>query len=203
MKNLKWVGIVILLIVVGVSVKNLIHCLVLRSNSPDLVFLENELHYWETKAKIVEEIGDFMFKKSPNHNVSSILVVNSSDKYSIDPRLFLSQGLLESNFGTKGIARKTNSVCNVGAWDDGTITHRYNHPNESIDPYFKLINEDYLVNKTEEDLLKKFVNKSGKRYATYVLYEKELQMVWDEINKTTKLDSLIEKYRHYRLELKR
>lgn len=166
-------------------------------------FLENELHYWDTKAKIVNEVDRFMKDKAINHNVSPILVVKYADKYDIDIRLFLTQGLLESHYGTKGLARKTHSVCNVGAWDDGTITHRYSHPDESIEPYFKLIKEQYLVDKTEDTLLKNFVNKQGNRYATYPYYEQELQRYWRQINETTPLDSLLEVYRYYKIELNR
>ncbi len=169
----------------------------------NVVFLENELYYWDTKAKIVNEVDRFMRDKAVNHNISPILVVKYADKYDIDIRLFLTQGLLESHYGTKGLARKTHSVCNVGAWDDGTITHRYNHPDESIEPYFKLIKEQYLVDKTEDTLLKNFVNKQGNRYASYPYYEQELQRYWRQINETTPLDSLIEVYTYYKIELNR
>lgn len=121
----------------------------------------------------------------------------------MDVRLFLSQGLIESHYGTKGLARRTNSVCNVGAWDDGTITHRYDHPNESLEPYYKLIAKNYLVDKVELDLLINFIDKNGNRYASYPYYEVELKNIWEEINKTTKLDSLIGVYQYYKLELKR
>ncbi len=174
-----------------------------RSIINNIPFLENELHYWDTKAKIVDEVDKFMREKAVNHNISPILVVKYADKYDIDVRLFLTQGLLESHYGTKGLARKTHSVCNVGAWDDGTITHRYSHPDESIEPYFKLIKEQYLVDKTEDTLLKNFVNKQGNRYATYPYYEQELQRYWRQINETTSLDSLLEVYTYYKIELKR
>ena len=169
----------------------------------NIIFLENELHYWQCKSEIVEEVTNFINRKATYHNISPILVVKYADKYNIDPRFFLAQGLVESHYGTKGLARKTNSVCNVGAWDDGTITHRYDHPNKSIEPYFELLNKRYLVDKTEEDLLKNFVDKSGNRYASYQYYENELKIVWEDINKTTKLDSLLQAYRFYKLELGR
>jgi len=166
-------------------------------------YTRDELRYWECKSKIVDEIEFFINKKASYASIDPVLVIRNSDKYDIDPRLFLAQGLLESHFGTKGLARKTNSVCNVGAWDDGTITHTYDHPNLSIEPYFKLLRNNYLVDKTEEELLQNFVNKDGNRYASYALYEKELKIVWEEINKITKLDSLLQAYRFYKLQLYR
>lgn len=196
---IKIIGLSILSILLGIVV-NIYYTGTKKDTIP---FLENELYYWDTKAKVVYEVDKFMKDKATNHNISPILVVKYADKYDIDIRLFLTQGLLESHYGTKGLARKTHSVCNVGAWDDGTITHRYSHPDESIEPYFKLIKEQYLVDKTEDALLKNFVNKQGNRYATYPYYEQELQRYWRQINETTPLDSLLEVYRYYKVELNR
>lgn len=173
-----------------------------RFKKDDIEFLENELRYWQCKAEIVNEVSLFM-NRTPNHNLSPVLVVKYAEKFDVDVRLFLTQGKNESHFGTKGLARKTNSVCNVGAWDEGTITHRYDHPDESIQPYFKLIKENYLVNKTEEDLLENFVDKNGNRYASYQYYEPELKVTWENINRTTKLDSLLAAYRYCKIELNR
>lgn len=201
LKNVNVIGYVILISIILV-LTYLMH-LDKKDEKTNIVYLDNELHYWETKAKIIKEITLFMNNKVPIHNISPILIVKYSDKYDVDIRMFLTQGLLESHYGTKGLARKTHSVCNVGAWDDGTITHRYDHPNESIEPYFKLIKEQYLVDKTEEGLLKNFVNIEGNRYASYPYYERELTEYWNNINNITKLDSLIEVYRYYKIELNR
>lgn len=172
----------------------------LTSNS---VYIEKmELEYWKTKAFIIDDITKFM-DQVPYHNIAPILVLKYADKYDVDPRLFLAQSFIESHYGTKGLARRTNSVCNVGAWDDGTITHKYSHPNESLEPYFKLISNHYLIDKTLEDLLKNFIDKNGNRYASYLYYEKELAIIWDKINTQTKLDSLLNIYNHYKLELNR
>ena len=162
--------------------------------------LRNELNYWYTKAQIVDEMEKYMGYYAPDHNVSAILVLKYADHFNIDPRIFLVQGLAESHYGTKGLARRTNSVCNVGAWDDGTIKRNYTHPDHSIKPYFKLINERYLIYKTETELLQNFVDKDGNRYATYAYYEKELQHLWEDINNKTKLDSLLSKYNFYKLK---
>ena len=167
------------------------------------VELRNELNYWYTKAQIVDEMEKYMGYYAPDHNVSAILVLKYADHFNIDPRIFLVQGLAESHYGTKGLARRTNSVCNVGAWDDGTIKNTYTHPDRSIKPYFELLAKQYLVNKTEEDLLKEFINTSGNRYASYVHYEKELQKLWEDVNQKTKLDSLLGKYRYFKLKFNR
>jgi len=171
--------------------------------------LETELKYWDTKNKIINEISEFIKNGSDNSDLSPIILLNLCDKYDIDVRLALAQGKVESHFGTKGLARRTNSVWNMGAYDGYKIDeilgiYKYPHPNKSIEPYLKSIKYNYLGGtKIEYDLLNDFVNRSGHRYASYPNYENELKIVWEEINTTTELDSLLSIYKKYRLELNR
>lgn len=171
--------------------------------------LETELKYWDTKNKIINEISEFIKNGSDNSDLSPIVLLNLCDKYDIDVRLALAQGKVESHFGTKGLARRTNSVWNMGAYDGYKIDeilgiYKYSHPNKSIEPYLKSIKYNYLGGtKIEYDLLNNFVNRSGHRYASYPNYENELKIVWEEINTTTELDSLLSIYKKYRLELNR
>jgi hypothetical protein len=56
--------------------------------------------------------------------------------------------------------------------------------------------------RTEYDLLKSFTTIEGnKRYASNKLYEQELRITWDEINRVTKLDSLLGRYDYLKREL--
>lgn len=171
--------------------------------------LDLELGYWTTKSNIVDEVEKFVDSRAKYHNLSAIMLLNSCDKYDIDIRLALSQGLVESHFGTKGLALRTNSIWNMGAFDGNSVDeilgiYKYAHPNKSIDPYLNSIKHNYLTKgKTEADLLENFVNKNGHRYASYPKYEEELKLVWEELNTTTKLDSLISEYRRFKLELNR
>jgi beta-N-acetylglucosaminidase len=136
-------------------------------------------------------------------------MLNACDKYNIDIRLLLSQGLIESHYGTRGLAYHTNSVFNMGTFDGTPLDkilniHKYIHPNQSIEPYLINLRNSYLGNtKTEQDLLNNFVNLCGKRYASYDKYEKELKIIWDDINSITKLDSLITIYQILKAELGR
>lgn len=164
-----------------------------------------ELKYWQSKANLIDEIDKYLLSKAPTHNLSSILLLKYSDKYKVSIQFILAQGFLESHFGTKGVARRTNSVWNVGAWDNGKITHIYNHPNESIAPYVKLLSEQYLSLLEEEPgispedkLLINFINKDGNRYASYPFYEKELKIILRDISINTKIDSLYSIYLHYK-----
>lgn len=170
---------------------------------------EIELSYWNCKYEIIEEMNGFVQSKVENTNMSSLMLLNLCDKYNIDVRLPLSQGLIESHYGTKGLAFKTNSIFNMGAYDGWKYDkilgiYKYAHPNMSIEPYLKTLSRSYLAeDKTEADLLKNFVNSSGSRYASYKGYESELRLTWAEINSTTRLDSLLREYNYYKLELNR
>lgn len=159
--------------------------------------------------EIIEDMNGFVQSKVENTNMSSLMLLNLCDKYNIDVRLPLSQGLIESHYGTKGLAFKTNSIFNMGAYDGWKYDkilgiYKYTHPNMSIEPYLKSLSNNYLTEgKTEADLLKNFVNSNGSRYASYKGYESELRLTWGEINSTTRLDSLLQEYNYYKLELNR
>jgi len=137
------------------------------------------------EKQLVNEVDDLIKRYAPKSQLSSELLVMNSLKYNLDIVFVLAQGLLESHFGTKGTAVKTNSVWNVGSYDNGKNYNYYDDPNESIEPYMKLINERYLMtsdsinenNKNLIDLLKDrgYKNGIGKRYATARRYEESLR----------------------------
>ena len=109
----------------------------------------------------------------------------------------MAQGTLESHFATKGVGGKINSIFNVCVYDNiktgsgVSKNYRYPHPDDSIEPYLKLLRDSYLVDgKTESDLLINYVNKHGQRYATYPHYEKQMASIMKRIKTTTKIDSL-------------
>lgn len=165
---------------------------------------ETELEYWECKFNIVREIEVYIHSVTDEHNLSALELLNGCDKYNIDVRLAMAQGQVESAFGTKGLASKTNSVWNYKAYDGCKLDNvpSYKHPNLSIDPYLKLIRQKYLGNtRTEQDLLDNFTDVNGKRYASNELYEKELKLAWGKINNDTKLDSLLNHYRNLKIKL--
>ena len=124
-----------------------------------------------------------------NYNNSSTdltpqALVQASEKYSFDLPLLMAAAHLESCFGATNRAKRTNSVYSVGAYDNGKDIITSSHPNQSIEGYIRLLNNDYLINgKTIEDLLKPggFINKNGKRYASKKNYENLLKSVRNKI----------------------
>jgi flagellum-specific peptidoglycan hydrolase FlgJ len=123
---------------------------------------------------------------APTEKLNAALLVELCSKYEIDITLVIAQAILESHIGTKGRAVETNSVWNVGTYDNGVIHYTYSHPNESIEPYLKLVKERYLIKITARgDTLQRevknliadrgYVNYQGKRYATNPTYENILR----------------------------
>lgn len=161
-----------------------------------------ELKYWSAKDSLVTQIDLYIKQKAPDSTVDGLYLLNKCLEYNIDLRFVLAQGTLESKFGTTGVAKKTNSIFNVGAYDglssdNISKKHKYENPNLSIDPYLTLLTDRYLDGKSEFDLLEKFVDKDGKRYASYPHYEKELINIIKSIDDTTLIDEAYNNFIKY------
>lgn len=108
-------------------------------------------------------------------------------KYDIDIHFLMAQGILESHLGTAGRAVKTHSVFGVGMYDDKSILS-YNHPDESVESYAKLLSENYLDKKNGKGELQLLQNGSfksmdGYRYASYPSYEQKLRYLYNKLKK--------------------
>lgn len=166
---------------------------------------EAELTYDSYKCALVGEVNEYIDSVAPTSALSGYAIVTQCEQYDLDIKFVLAQGELESRFGTNGLATKTNSVFNVGAFDGkkvGEIHNRwkYPHPDHSIEPYIHLLYRDYIVNgKTELDLLGKFVSKKGLRYSTNPHYENDLIRLYKKIDKTTQITHLQGEMRRYKI----
>ena len=169
---------------------------------------EYELKYWETKAQLVDEVQNYINTVAPTSNLRACILVDACEKYNIEVKFALAQGEIESHFGTKGLASKTNSVWNVGAYDDHFYskimgTYKYSHPNESIEPYLKLLYEKYLTNEVEEGLLRNFVDHNGNRFASDKNYEERLKYKYKYIGNNTQIDSLTTQLQYWAVKCNR
>lgn len=172
------------------------------------VYRDNiELKYQSSKSLVIDEIDKYIKSIAPNSTLNAITLFNLCEEYKVDIKFALAQGHIESHFGTKGMARKTNSVFNVFAFDGETYHKiskkgKYDHPDYSIEPYLNLLQTDYFVgDKNEYDLMDKFVNSEGKRYASDPLYESKLKSKFEYISENTKLDELMSNYNMYKIIL--
>lgn len=168
----------------------------------------NELNYWDTKAKLVDQTQHYILESAPMSGLMAYELVDLCLDYKVSISFALAQGKLESHFGTKGLASKTNSVWNLGAYDmleyQGISSkYRYNHPNASIEPYLKCLTKNYLKDRTEEDLLVEFVNFKGQRYATSPKYEESLRIIRTDVQNKTQIDSLEAMVHYYAIRCNR
>jgi hypothetical protein len=150
------------------------------------------------KNQLIEEVGMYITKVAPLSQLTPELVVDKCLEYKTDIIFVLSQGLLESHFGTKGIAKKTNSVWNVGAYDNQRPRNWYPNQDESLEPYLKLVNDKYLINiTTDGDTIYKdlnhlvqdrgYTNYQGNRFASAKGYENAMRKLMVKIDMETSI----------------
>ena len=161
------------------------------------------------KTMLAHEISKYINKVAPKSKLNSRNIIDLCDKYDVDIRLVLAQGHIESHFGTTGTAKRTNSVFNVGAYDGYSANKQikngygFTHPDYSVEPYLKLLKSRYLVNnKTEQDLLKRFVDKNGNRYASAPQYESYLRSKWRYFDNKTNISKTYNEYNNLKKQLK-
>lgn len=166
------------------------------------------LKYNAAKLELANEVDKYIKVTAPQSSLDGYVIAEECLINDIDICFVLAQGEQESHFGTTGLARKTNSVFNVFAFDGYSHEQissqgKYKHPNYSVAPYIELLKKDYLVNgRTEYDLMDSvYVNKHGKRYASSETYEKMLLSKYMKIRQNTKIDSLCQETNKYKLFL--
>lgn len=165
-----------------------------------------ELHmsYQGVKSDLVDVTQHYIDSVAPDSGLRALILVENCEKYGIPVTFALAQGEIESHFGTKGLAYRTNSVWNVGAYDNHSIMDiacKYSNPNDSVVPYLKLLSSNYLQGKTVEDLLESFTDINGNRYATDRYYESKLKSALEHIRRHYPIDRLQSRLNYYRVRL--
>lgn len=176
------------------------------SNYSVQIYHDNmDLMYEGARAELVRNIDLIIRENAPTTCVNGLAILKGCEKYDVDLFFVLAQGQLESHFGTKGMASKTNSVFNVFAYDGHDYNKinkkgKYSHPDQSIDPYLYLLVSRYMCDgKTEQDLMVSFVDGNGSRYASSESYESSLVNIYNTyINNETLMRSYQE-YNKYKI----
>ena len=143
---------------------------------------------FEEKVKALRAYME-MAAKNQNYDPGKILIspeamIRACKQTNFDLPLLIAQAHLESCFGLTPRARRTNSVFSVGSWDDGTDRVTYSSQDESILPYIKLMQNNYLANnKSVDDILEPgaFVNTKNMRYASDKSYENKVKSIRNRI----------------------
>ena len=165
---------------------------------------ELQTSYQGVKSDLVDLTQHYIDSVAPNSGLRALILVENCEKYGIPITFTLAQGEVESHFGTTGLAFRTNSVWNVGAFDSysySEIQHKFNNPNDSVIPYLDLLVNNYLPSKTVEDLLENFVDINDNRYASDPHYETKLSTKIKYIKEHYPIDELQERLNYYKVRL--
>lgn len=144
----------------------------------ELEKIPNYVEKLEAISKIVLASTNSCGKQTPQ--VDPEMILWYCFKYDFDIALLCAQAHWESHFGADSNARRcqlTKSLFSVGLYDNGKNVCSYDSFEDSIPHYIKLMKNDYLRNKSVDQLLrdKGFVNFDNKRYASNPNYEKNLR----------------------------
>lgn len=161
--------------------------------------LNTQIRSSKKKEELVQAVDAYMKRNAPKNKLSAEKIVDLCLKHDYDLPLLLAQGKIESCFGTCGRARRTGSVFGVGAYDNGTNAHTYRHPNDSVEPYIKLVKRKYLgENKSVDDLLRGgYKTLRGGAYASNPSYAQTIKRVREGIIFDTEIEVLYKEYKHF------
>ena len=181
------------------------NCSEVESYDPATEYLrELYVSYQGTLSDLVDKTQNYIDSVAPYSGLRALILVEACQEFNVPIVFVLAQGEIESHFGTKGLAIRTNSVWNVGAFDSlsyAGIKCKYQNPNDSVKPYLRLLTTNYLQNKTTEDLLESFVDLNGNRYASDKYYETRLKSKIQTITENSSIDDLQMKLNWYKLRL--
>lgn len=161
------------------------------------IFIVNICNAQILKQLLINEVNSYIKTIAPTSKLTGECIVDKCLYYNIDIAFVLAQGQIESHYGTAGTAKNTNSVFNIGAYDGHSANKQrkngfgFDYPDDSVEPYLKVLINDYLVNgKTEYDLMSNYVNYLNMRYASNKNYERMLKSVYNKIKKATNIYDL-------------
>ena len=148
------------------------------------------------KNDLTNEVSTYILNNSRHTDTLFVTeisehIVNRALDNHIDICFILAQGHLETGFGSYGIGKSKKSIF-------GVYKHHNNYI-ECIDYYICLLRSNYLVNKTEKQLMNNYVNKHGYRYAEDKKYEHWLKNYYSKVNKSTSISELQQKYKNLRV----
>ena len=172
----------------------------LKKNYVCGVYRENlELGYYRSKDALVDVVDSYIKEIAPSSVMNGITFVNKCDEYNMNLFFVIAQAQIESSFATKGLGQKMNSAFNVKAYDGkgSKYMDKYDHPDDSIEPYIILVKKNYMGDsKTEMDLMNNYVNFEGKRYATNPDYEEMMLSTYKKL--INRYDKVYDEYLKYK-----
>lgn len=147
------------------------------------------------KQELIKETRAYILKTVPQAKSNIDMVVEPMVEHAlgnnIELSFMLAQAQLETAFGTAGIGRSNSKKSMFGF-----MKRKYQTYEDCILHYVETLNKSYLVRgKTIHDLMKKYVNANGHRYASSTSYETKIKKQYLNIKSRTKIDNLENEYR--------
>ena len=144
------------------------------------------------KKKLVAEVHEYIKNTAPNaHNTISEHLVNHCLEHNVDICFVMAQTQNETNFGTMGVGRESSRRSLFGVYKKSYVDYK-----AAISDYFYILKGSYLVKgKTEQDLMKNYVNSRGARYASDRKYEVNLRKSYSNIKNNTNIHKLQNQYK--------
>lgn len=142
------------------------------------------------REQMLDEVTSYIKKVAPtSYEALPACMVEQCLENELDLCFMLSQTQLETCFGTQGMGRATSRYSMFG------VSRRYTSYENCIADYVALLKSNYLVNgRTEQDLMKNYVNGGGFRYASSPTYEEELSATYKRVVKSTNIRDLQRQY---------
>ena len=142
------------------------------------------------REQMLDEVTSYIKKVAPtSYEALPACMVEQCLENELDLCFMLSQTQLETCFGTQGMGRATSRYSMFG------VSRRYTSYENCIADYVALLKSNYLVNgRTEQDLMKNYVNDGGFRYASSPTYEEELSATYKRVVKSTNIRDLQRQY---------
>lgn len=174
----------------------------ISNNTNDLIS-EYKNEFNAARDKFAYEVNKYIKRIAPTSKIDPYILIDLCTEYNIDVAFVLAQGQIESHYATVGTAKRTNSIFNVGAYDGHSASKQskngfaFKNPNDSIEPYLILLTKNYLVNgKSINDLMNRYVNKYGMRYASNPKYESYLRSVYNKVHRIPNFKIAYEEYKN-------
>jgi hypothetical protein len=171
-------------------------------DNTDLVMTQYRNDFNDARDALAIEVHEYITSVAPKAEIDPYILIDLCNQYNIDIAFVLAQGQIESHYATKGTAKRTNSIFNVGAYDGHSAEKQrkngfgFEDPNDSIEPYLILLTNDYLVNgKTIDDLMVNYVNYLDMRYASNRKYESQIKSVYNKIYRNPEFRMAYEEYK--------
>lgn len=132
-------------------------------------FAQVDDKYYINSKKVLE---NYKSKITAEDLYSVAVEVENSTGILVPYELAIAQAILETSLGNAGVGKTRNNPYSINS-KRGYV--RYKTIKEGIRAYYNIMARKYLKCRTQEQLLKNFVNCNNRRYASFVGYELKLR----------------------------